>query len=66
MNFSYERSLIFAKSQKWTGWCCKRCCWNHPLPAEPTQQQKLSSQIKQLFEEHSCETFAQLNWRTNA
>jgi len=53
-----ERRLLFAKSERWSGWFCERCCWNHPQPRLEAERAQVAKNIQAEFDEHSCETFA--------
>jgi hypothetical protein len=55
----FERRLVFAISERWSGWFCERCCWNRSQPPSEAQRAQLASMIQKEFDAHDCEHFAQ-------
>jgi hypothetical protein len=62
MMWKHERRLVFATSEKWSGWFCERCCWNRRLPSLLKERDPLASRIQAEFDTHDCEVFARENW----
>jgi len=58
-----ERCLIYMVSEKWCGWFCARCCWNHKTPLLLADRDLIGAQIRQDFESHDCEVFAREHWQ---
>jgi len=61
--WQHERRLVYAVSEKWSGWFCERCCWNRPRPPDPRENERLARGIQQEFLTHDCGSFAAQHWR---
>ena len=62
MQWQHERRLIFAISERWTGWFCERCCWSRPQPESEVKRTELAMRIESEFQAHDCESFAEQHW----
>ena len=59
------RRLVFDSSEKWRGWFCERCCWNHPEPSSDSERVALAIKINAEFDAHSCEIFTRQHRATS-
>ncbi len=57
-HLTHDRRLVFAKTDKWSGWTCERCCWNRPQSPEAVLDAAAAERIQAAFDAHSCEAFA--------
>ncbi len=63
MEWRFQRRLVLRVSGDWVGWFCERCHWNVQRPTNEEDVSGWVTQIRDKFDEHSCEDFAQLHWR---
>jgi hypothetical protein len=63
MEWQHERRLVFAVSERWSGWFCERCCWSRAQPVSSEEIKLLAATVQAEFDAHSCEEFAAKNWQ---
>ena len=51
----FERQLVFAISEQWSGWFCGRCCWSRSQPRSENTRAQLAHTIQAEFDAHHCE-----------
>jgi hypothetical protein len=58
MGKPFERRLVFAISEPWSGWFCDRCCWSRSQPRSDEQRAQRAHTIQEEFAAHHCEDVA--------